>query len=266
MTTIQEAPRPRFSVITVCRNSAKVLPAAMASLAGQSFRNYEWIVVDGASTDGTRQIAESFTAAHMQIISEPDAGIYDAMNKGIRMASGEYLFFLNSDDRLFDSNVLDNVNDDLVKRSSPDFLFGKVVNVRADGNWLRDYSHVHRRNVVEEGICHQAIFAHWQLFRTVGAFNTLFRLNADYDWIIRVYRAKARCVSVDRCVAYFMDGGAHAVDKVGLAREREAVRVQYVSRPLLQLRLIWNRVVGRVYRTVHGHRRGITLLPPTVRE
>src|SRR5690242_17431099 len=96
----------KFSIITVCFNSENVLPKAMASLAIQNYKDYEWVVIDGASTDGTLKVAQSFSAAPSVIVSEKDNGIYDAMNKGVAKAQGDYIFFLNSDDAFHDENVL----------------------------------------------------------------------------------------------------------------------------------------------------------------
>src|SRR6478736_7508169 len=182
----------RFSIITVCWNSEKILPRAMASLSVQRFKDYEWIVVDGASTDGTLSIVRSFSSAPLSVISEPDQGIYDAMNKGGAEARGDYIFFLNSDDMLHDENVLEDVSRWLEMNPGTDFLYGNVVHVKADGSWLRHFEHITRHNIIEDGICHQAVFAARMLFTTIGAFDLRFRINADYDWILRVFLGRTR--------------------------------------------------------------------------
>ena len=247
----------KFSIITVCRNSEKVLPKAMASLSAQHYKDYEWVVIDGASTDSTLRIAQSFSSAPLLIVSEPDRGIYDAMNKGVAKARGDYVFFLNSDDALYDENVLQDVNSWLEHNPATDFVYGSVANIKADGNWLRDFGHVNRYNIIEDGICHQAIFAKRILFTNVGPFDLRFKLNADYDWIIRVFRFGARCVYMDRCVAFFADGGAHTLDKTYLAKEREAVRLQYIGKRWLTLRLLRARIFNRLHRIINGHAPGI---------
>lgn len=229
----------------------------MASLSEQSYKDYEWVVIDGASTDDTLRLVQSFSSAPLVLISEPDKGIYDAMNKGLAKARGDYIFFLNSDDALYDENLLRDVSAWLEKDPMIDFLYGNVVNVKTDGDWLRDFRHVANHNIIESGICHQAIFAKKTLFIALGAFNLKFRLNADYDWIIRVFRGGARCAYIDRCIAFFSDGGAHTLDKTYLAKEREAVRLQYIGKHRLAFRLLRARIFNRLYRIMRGHAPGI---------
>lgn len=250
----------RFSIITVCWNSEKMLPKSMASLASQSFRDYEWVVVDGGSTDETLNIVNSFDAAPVNLLSEPDKGIYDAMNKGVKMAKGEILFFLNSDDSLHDERVLEDVSNWFASQPDTAFLFGDVVNIKRDGLWLRDFEHVTKRNIIEEGICHQAIFASRLLFDKVGEFDRSFKLNADYDWIIRVFRSNVQCAYMKRRMAFFRDGGASSIDREYLAIERSDVRLQYVGKCELTLRIFRARILNRLNWLIHDHALGVLRL------
>ncbi len=246
----------KFSIITVCRNSERVLHKAMESLSAQHYKDYEWVVIDGASTDGTLKIVQSFSSAPLLVVSEPDHGIYDAMNKGVAKARGDYVFFLNSDDALYDEKVLQDVSDWLDRNPAVDLVYGSVVNVRADGDWLRDFGHVDKYNIIEDGICHQAIFARRLLFTDVGLFDPRFKLNADYDWIIRVFRSGGCCTYINRRLAFFSDGGAHSLDRSYLAKERESVRRQYIGRHWLIMRLLRARILNRLHRIISGHAPG----------
>lgn len=219
----------KFSIVTVCRNSADALPKAMASLQMQSFRDYEWVVVDGGSTDSTMDIVRDFGEAPLNWISEPDRGIYDAMNKGARMARGDYVFFLNSDDALHDSEVLADVAARLGNDPGIDLLYGNVIYEQPGKRTLRTFSHIGPRTLPFEDLCHQAVFARRSLFETVGPFDERFRLNADYDWLIRVFRSGAHHAWFDRVIARFTVGGAHTVNPQSLADERKQVRLQYMS-------------------------------------
>ena len=230
----------------------------MDSLAAQRYKDYEWVVIDGASTDNTLRIAQSFSSAPLSLISEPDKGIYDAMNKGITNARGDYVFFLNSDDALHDENVLGDVGAWLDRNPGVDFLYGSVVNVKLDGDWLRDFRHVNGRNIMDYSICHQAIFARRALFDTVGAFNLRFKFNADYDWMIRVFRQGARCAYMDRRMAFFSDGGAHLADRAYTQRERQNVRLQYMGKRRLALRSLRWRISNRLQLLINGHAPGAT--------
>jgi glycosyltransferase involved in cell wall biosynthesis len=252
----------RFSIITVCRNSAATMQRAMDSLATQTCTDYEWIVVDGASTDGTLDIVNTFAAAPIQLVSERDNGIYDAMNKGARMARGDYVFFLNSDDCLHDPEVLADVNAAIESKQQPDMVIGRIVHVKNDGNWLRDYSYLHRGNILTESICHQAIFARRTLFQTVGEFNLRFRLNADYDWVIRVMRSDTRIAYLDRQVALFSDGGAHTQDTSRLQNEHYQVRRQYMGHLHLALRGFGRRVARRLHKMAYGQPPGVRFMHP----
>ena len=100
---------PLFSIITVCRNEFPKIRATCESICNQSVRNFEWIVIDGASTDGTLDVLDEYRDRIAILVSEPDKGIYNAMNKGIRRAGGEYVVFMNGGDRFMDENVLETV-------------------------------------------------------------------------------------------------------------------------------------------------------------
>lgn len=230
----------------------------MQSLSAQHYKDYEWIVIDGASTDGTLKIAQSFSSASSLVISEPDNGIYDAMNKGLRNARGDYIFFLNSDDVLHDEDVLGDVSIWLEQNPGTDFLYGSVVNVKPDGNWHRDFGHVNKHSIMEYSICHQAIFANRMLFKTVGTFDLRFKINADYDWMIRVFRHGARCAYMNRCIAFFFDGGAHLVDRAYTQKERQNVRLQYMGKHWLALRSLRARIFNRIQLLINGHAQGIS--------
>ncbi|MEW5967869.1 MAG: glycosyltransferase family 2 protein [Pseudomonadota bacterium] len=243
----------KFSIVTVCWNSAAVLPRARDSLLAQTYRDYEWVVVDGASSDSTMEIVRGFDAAPVVSVSEPDKGIYDAMNKGVRMASGEYVFFLNSDDALHDPVVLADVAKQLAAAPRTDLLYGNVTYEYPDRRMLRTFSHIDARTLPFEDLCHQAVFARRALFDSVGGFDTRFRLNADYDWLIRVFRSGARTRWIDRRIARFTVGGAHVQDAKKLADERRQVRLQYMSPLTLKLGVALLRVRHRYHRHFKAH-------------
>lgn len=213
----------KFSIVTVCRNSAAVLPGAMRSLEDQHCIDHEWVVVDGASTDSTEALVRGYRADRMSWHSEPDAGIYDAMNKGIARARGEYLYFLNSDDRLADPDVLGAVAA-ASAGGQADLVIGQVRFVDGARRQLRDYGHITPRNVVFDSLCHQAVFAHRRLFESYGGFDTRYRYAADFDWLVRVLRGGARVVHLPRVVADFSAGGAHAQAQQTTQAEVMAIR------------------------------------------
>ncbi|MDQ3185493.1 MAG: glycosyltransferase [Pseudomonadota bacterium] len=250
----------KFSIITICRNSEKVLPQAMASLAAQCYKDYEWVVIDGASTDSTLKIAQSFSAAPMLLISEPDDGIYSAMNKGVANARGDYLFFLNSDDSLNDCEVLADVVKELDADPLIDLLYGDVIYKREGSRVLRTFAHIDAHTLPFEDLCHQAVFARKSLFERIGRFNEQFKINADYDWLIRVFRSGARLYRISRTIAVFNVGGAHTQNPAQVAEERREVRLQYLSPAALSLGSLHRKLIHRWHRHFRAHPLGRQLI------
>lgn len=251
MSTPVVPPRPMFSIVTVCFNGLDVLPATLASLRAQQDADYEWVVVDGASTDGSA----AWCAAQRPdaFVSEPDRGIYDAMNKAVRLARGEYLYFLNAGDRLADAHVLRDIA--LAAAAAPanaDIVYGDVVYFGDRGERRRRFHWLTRGRLVYGDLCHQAAFARRALFERHGDFDTALRWNADFDWFLRVFDAGATLRYVPRVVAWFHDAGAHVQARARSEAERDAVRARRVSRlrfrlgnGLLRVELKLRRLLGQ---------------------
>ena len=127
---------PLFSIITITFNAEQVLPPTLDSVKRQSFTNFEHLVVDGASTDGTVEIAERSGIKGISVVSEPDRGLYDAMNKGIRRAKGEYLIFLNAGDAFHAPSSLQEIADAIEQGAQPDIVYGQTQIVDADRNFV----------------------------------------------------------------------------------------------------------------------------------
>ena len=127
---------PLFSIITITFNAEQVLPPTLESVKRQSFTNFEHLVVDGASTDGTVKIAERSGIKGISVVSESDRGLYDAMNKGIRRAKGEYLIFLNAGDAFHAPSSLQEIADAIEQGAQPDIVYGQTQIVDADRNFV----------------------------------------------------------------------------------------------------------------------------------
>lgn len=225
---------PLVSVITVSFNAAQTIRATMDSLDVQVCRDFEWVVIDGGSTDGTREFLERHRARMSHFVSEPDAGIYDAMNKGIRAATGQWLLFLNADDVLADPAVLLDMSQHLRAVSQDTgVVYGDVYYTDGTRKWLRTFHWVTRRNLLYGDLCHQAVFAHRSAFQLFGEFDANLRINADYEWLLRVFKSRLCTRYVPRVVATFSVGGMHGRDRQFLAAERLAVRRRFATRPRL---------------------------------
>lgn len=191
-----------LSIIIPTYNSSKVLGKALDSIVSQSFRDWEVLLMDGVSTDDTERVAQSFNDARIKFYSEPDKGIYDAMNKGIKKAQGEWLYFLGSDDWLLDSEVLQTVfSEDL---DGVDVVYGEVeadhLRPEHSGEWTME--------TVDFNRCHQGIFYRRNVFKQLGLYNLDYPVLADYDLNMKWFfssKLKNRYIPVK--VAHFSAGG-----------------------------------------------------------
>ena len=130
-------PHPKFSIITVTYNAEKVLEDTIQSIVTQSYKNVEYIIVDGGSTDGTLSIVNKYKEHIHTLVSEPDKGLYDAMNKGLKLATGDYVWFLNAGDTLYTADTVQRIVASLKKKVSlPDVIYGETRIVDAEGRSL----------------------------------------------------------------------------------------------------------------------------------
>jgi glycosyltransferase involved in cell wall biosynthesis len=181
----------KISVITVCYNSAKTIADTLQSVANQTWPDVEHILVDGASTDGTQALIGRHGARVARMVSEPDAGIYDAMNKGLRLASGEVIAFLNADDVYAHSRVLESVAE-YMQKGGLDALYGDTEFVRPED--LRKPTRRYRSerfhpNRIAWGWmpAHPALFLRRQVLKFYGGFRVDYRIAGDFELIARIF-------------------------------------------------------------------------------
>ena len=189
---------PKFSIITVTYNAGKVLEDTIQSVVFQTYRNVEYIIVDGGSTDNTLDIVKRYHDRISIVVSEPDKGLYDAMNKGIRLATGDYLCFLNAGDELHENETLQRMVHTLKGKELPDVIYGETAIVDEEGHFL----HMRRLQAPDvlhwksfkQGmlVCHQAFFARRELASDT-LYDLRYRFSADFDWCIRIMK-RAKCL------------------------------------------------------------------------
>ncbi len=181
----------KISIITVCFNSARTIADTLASVAAQTHPDIEHIVVDGASADGTMEIIERYGKHVARLISEPDRGIYDAMNKGVRVATGDVIGFLNADDVYAHQNVLATVAE-IMEREHLDALFGDVEFFRPE-NPARTFRRYSSARFRPERIAwgwmpaHPALFLRRSLYERFGTFRTDYRIAGDFELVARMF-------------------------------------------------------------------------------
>lgn len=203
----------KVSVITVCYNSREYIGKAIESVLNQSYKNIEYIIIDGGSTDGTIDIIrgyESIFDGRMKWISEPDNGIYDAMNKGIKISSGQIIGILNSDD-WYENDAVETVVEHFSKEENIDIVHGKVNIVDSNGKFIREM--YLKRNAYDfkysefMPICHPTAFVKRDVYTNKGLFSTKYKIAADYDFILRCINNNLHITFVDKVITNFRDGG-----------------------------------------------------------
>lgn len=170
-----------ISIITPSFNSGKYIERAIQSVLSQDYSNWEHIIVDGGSTDGTVEILKKYP--HLKWVSEPDRGIYDAMNKGIQMAKGEWLYFMGADDYLISTMIFTEISPYL--SNGIQVVYGKVLNMKKRLHFKGEFD---AKRIFEENICHQGIFINRQVFKTTGYFDLRYKVLSDWDhnmkWVL----------------------------------------------------------------------------------
>jgi glycosyltransferase involved in cell wall biosynthesis len=205
---------PKLSIITITYQAEAYIERTLESVFEQGCsEEIEYIVVDGASKDRTLEIIEANKAHINQVISEKDKGIYDAMNKGIQTAKGDYILFMNAGDSFASSSTLKNILKEL--EQNPDVLFGEAVFVNNEGDTLGIRSEVTPHRLPENltwrnfnygmVVCHQAFIAKRSI---VPLFNLNYRLSSDIDWEIQVLKKSQRILKSTAPICNYLMGGA----------------------------------------------------------
>ena len=193
----------KLSIIIPTFNSASVLPKALGSIVSQTFTDWEVLIMDGVSTDDTLKVAQSYDDSRIRIYSEPDKGIYDAMNKGIKKAQGEWLYFLGSDDWLLNENVLSDV---FVQGTLEgyDVVYGEVEAPHLASNHSGEWT----LQTIDRNRCHQAILYRRQVIRRLGGYNTKYKIWADYDLNLKwFFDKRVKKKHIPTIIAHYSEGG-----------------------------------------------------------
>ncbi len=228
--------QPLVSVITVVHNGAGNLAKTIRAVAEQTYPNVEHIVIDGASTDGTVDIIRANDATIGYWISEPDTGIYDAMNKGIElvMDRSSYIIFANSDDRLHAPTAIE---DAMKAGQGADLVYGRML--LGDGDISGIVGHaVTAGDLARQTICHPSTFVRREVFDRVGKFDTVYRVAADYDHIVRCFLYPVSTRFVDVIVSNMSMGGMSESHFMESCRERKDV-VRRRFKGLARLAGLW---------------------------
>lgn len=199
-----------LSIVTVSYNSANTLKRCIESVLNQDFNDFEYLIVDGGSTDGSSEIIRSYSN-QLKFLIEPDNGIYDAMNKGLLLAKGKYILYLNSDDRFFDQYVLSTLSNHL--KENPDVLLCNIQYEKTNIFQRSIYkSSIFTPKMLEYGIMppHPGSIIDRSLLLKNGMFNTNFKIAADFDLFCKLYSnsKNPKTIYLDEVITVMSYGGA----------------------------------------------------------
>lgn len=241
-----------FSIITVTWNAAGVIAPTLESVKQQSCTSYEYLVVDGASTDATLAMVNEAAIPGTRIVSERDNGLYDAMNKAITLARGKYLIWMNAGDAFADADALARMA--AAAEGDPGVIYGQTQVVNAERKVV-GMRHLTAPKMLTASsfkhgmlVCHQAFAARRDL---APQYNLAYRFSADYDWCIRVLQASPRNAYVGDApiVSFLTDGLTDKHHKASL-KERYRIMCHYYGTASTTLRHAWFalRTIARKFR------------------
>ena len=231
---------PVISIITVCYNAEKEIEATLKSVKEQTFKGYEYIIIDGASKDNTLKVIADSGVSPTHLVSEKDKGIYDAMNKGLALAKGDYLMFLNAGDSLYSPNTLQQIAD--VAKTNPDVIYGDTAIVDAERNYLRPRRLRPPKNLTRNSfkngmlVCHQAFLPKREL---AMPYDMQYRFSADFDWCVKILSKATLCTSIEGYMVNYLEEGATTRNHVKSLKERFRIMCKHYGLLTTIFKHIW---------------------------
>lgn len=222
---------PLFTIITATFNASATVERTIASVDAQSCKDYEHLILDGASRDNTVDIIKKYPNPSRHINSEPDGGLYDAMNKGIGMACGKYLIFLNAGDTFHSPDTLAMLARAIERENFPGIVYGQTLIVDSNGKAVGERHLLAPEKLTLQSfakgmlVCHQSFVP---LRRISGFYNLKYRFSADYEWCIRTLQHSRRNVYIpDDYIADYLNEGLTTQNKLPSLFERFRIMCYY---------------------------------------
>lgn len=229
---------PTLTIITVTYNAERFLEPTIQSIAAQTYPNIEYIIVDGASKDGTVDIMKKYPAVITHWVSEPDKGLYDAMNKGLQMATGDYIMVLNAGDLLDEPTTIEKT---FANCAGEDVLYGdtKIIDTNYQFVGMRHFTppeHLTWKSF-QQGmvVCHQSVISKKEITPT---YDLTYRIAADIDWAIRLLKNAKSSKNVHLVITQFMQDGVSTLHRRAGIEERFKVMVHYYG----LFTTLWNNI------------------------
>lgn len=219
----------KISIVTVVRNGAEILEKTILSVLEQDYADFEYIIIDGASTDGTGKVIAEYRDRLAHVVSEPDGGIYEAMNKGIRLCSGDVIGIINAGDSYF-SGAFRTVAAAFEYQSLDEYIFWGDVEYSVLGR-IRGW----RPEQLKRGAFapHPSMFVPRQIYQRIGLYDESFRLLGDYDFMYRAINVfSIKPLYVPELIAYYQEGGLSDRHITACLRDELRVKLRYGASPL----------------------------------
>lgn len=243
---------PKFSIVTVTYNAGSMLEDTIQSVITQTYKDVEYIIVDGKSTDNTMDIVRHYQDHIHTVVSEPDKGLYDAMNKGLKLATGDYVCFLNAGDELHEDDTLQLIVHSLLPdKELPDVIYGQTAIVDEEGHFLRMRRLAPPEHLTWKSfrhgmlVCHQAFFVRRD---KAVPYDMKYRFSADFDWCIRIMKQSNVLHNSHLVLIDYLNEGVTTRNHKASLKERFRIMCKYygtiptLARHLkFALRLIYKR-------------------------
>lgn len=219
---------PKISIIVVSYNAGKTIERTINSIINQTYSDYEVVFIDGKSKDSTCEIITSAIkrfeekGIKTQFVSEPDAGAYDAMNKGAKLAHGVWCTYMNADDKYYDATALERVASNL--EESIDIVYGHTMFIDGERRWIENAKAVDTITT-HLPFCPQATFVKTDLQKEY-LFDTSYKISADYDFFLRAYLAKKVFIQINEVIANFYFGGISNRNLIDTYKEDTSVKIK----------------------------------------
>ena len=233
----------KLSIITITYNAEKTLEQTLKSVYEQSYTDIEHIIIDGQSTDKTLDLIHKYQNNKMIWISEPDNGLYDAMNKGIKLSTGDYLCFLNAGDTFFATNTIEDImNSANHLPQSPDIIYGETAIVDKDGTFLYmrrlktpEYLNwkSFKRGMV---VCHQAFIVKRE---QVEEYGTNYRFSSDFDWCIRMMKKSSNIHNTHKVLINYLNEGVTTANRKASLIERYRIMANHYGHISTFIHHLW---------------------------
>ncbi|MDD2298319.1 MAG: glycosyltransferase family 2 protein [Fermentimonas sp.] len=229
----------KLSIITVTFNAEQTLERTLSSISSQSYPYIEHIIVDGKSTDNTIDLVHKYENDKLKWISEPDKGLYDAMNKGIKMSTGDYLCFLNAGDTFFAADTVELI---MQSDEPADIIYGETAIVDNNGNFL----HMRRLKAPDkltwksfkEGmlVCHQAFIVRREI---TEPYDLSYNFSSDFDWSIRMLKKSKAIINTNLILINYLNEGMTTTNRKKSLKERYQIMVKHYGKFSTFLHHLW---------------------------